>query len=226
MYGEHGEIMKNIHTNRKWQSQQGVVLFIALIALVVMSLAAVALVRSVDTATLVAGNLAFKQAATSSADAGVEAAVPWLKTTEAAQVALNKDPWMDASHAFNVDAPANGYYSSIAVPADLTAVATWSAAASRPGTGANFDTTSGLDSTTDNTVRYIIQRVCRTPNQVLSTANCLFSDATWDKGSKRGRLSHEAGLGTGATSGSPFYRITARVTGPRNTVSYIQAYAY
>ena len=52
--------------------QQGVVSFIALVALVVMSLAAVALIRSVDTATLIAGNLAFKQAATASADAGVE----------------------------------------------------------------------------------------------------------------------------------------------------------
>ena len=41
--------------------QRGVVLFIALIALVAMSLAAVALVRSVDTATIIAGNLAFKQ---------------------------------------------------------------------------------------------------------------------------------------------------------------------
>lgn len=224
--------MKNLHTNRKWQSQRGVVLFIALIALVVMSLAAVALVRSVDTATLVAGNLAFKQAATSSADAGVEAAVPWLKTTEDAQVVLNKDPWMDITHAFNVDVSANGYYASMvkvdgSEKLDLTAESTWAAAASRPGTGANFDA-NGLDSTTGNTVRYIIQRVCRSDNAtlLLSTANCLFSDATWDKGSKRGRLSHEAGLGTGATSGSPFYRITARVTGPRNTVSYIQAYAY
>lgn len=215
--------MKHIPTNHERQGQQGVILFIALIALVVMSLAAVALVRSVDTSTLVAGNLAFKQAATSSADAGVEAAVPWLKTTETAQVP--KDPWMDATHAFNVDAPANGYYSSITLPADLTADSTWTSAASRPGTGANFDA-NGLDSTTGNTVRYIIQRVCRTPNQVLSSANCLFSDASEDNGSKRGRLSYEAGLGSGATTGSPLYRITARVTGPRNTVSYIQAYAY
>jgi Tfp pilus assembly protein PilX len=232
MYGEHGEIMKNIHTNRKWQSQQGVVLFIALIALVVMSLAAVALVRSVDTFNLVAGNLAFKQAATSSADAGIEAAVwtalapspsGWLATTQAGEA--SKDPWMDPTHAFNVDAPANGYYSSIAVPADLTAASTWTSAASRPGIGANFDT-NGLDSTTDNTVRYVIQRVCRTPNQVLSTANCLFSDASEDNATKRGKDYSDAGLGSGAISGSPIYRITARVTGPRNTVSYIQAYAY
>lgn len=215
--------MKHSRINR--QNQQGVVLFIALIALVVMSLAAVALVRSVDTATLVAGNLAFKQAATSSADAGVEAAIPWMAATNAAQVALNKDPWLDATHAFNVDAPASGYYSSIAVPVDLAADSTWTSATSRPGTGANFDV-DGLDSTTGNTVRYVIQRVCRNANQVLSSANCLFSDASEDNGSKRGRLTYDAGLGSGATSGSPIYRITARVTGPRNTVSYIQAYAY
>ncbi|PWB60214.1 MAG: hypothetical protein C3F18_00030 [Nitrosomonadales bacterium] len=211
--------------NNTREGQKGVVLFIALIALVVMSLAAVALVRSVDTSTLVAGNLAFKQAATSAADAGVEAAIPWMATTQTAQMALNKDPWTDATHAFNVDAPANGYYSSIAVPADLTADSTWTSGASRPGTGANFDA-NGLDSTTGNTVRYIIQRVCRNANQLLSTANCLFSDSSEDNGSKRGRLSYEAGLGSGAISGSPVYRITARVTGPRNTVSYIQAYAY
>lgn len=217
--------MKYIQTNHKRQGQRGVVLFMALIALVVMSLAAVALVRSVDTSTLVAGNLAFKQAATSSADAGVEAAIPWMVTTNAAQLALNKDPWTDPTHAFNVDAPANGYYSSLATPADLTAASTWATTASRPGTGANFDA-DGLNSTTGNTVRYIIQRVCRNANQILSTANCLFSDSSEDNASKRGRLSYEAGLGSGSITGSPLYRITARVTGPRNTVSYIQAYAY
>ncbi len=216
--------MNHIPTNHKRQGQRGVVLFIALIALVVMSLAAVALVRSVDTSTLVAGNLAFKQAATSSADAALEAAIPWMLTTQTAQIP--KDPWLEPTHAFNNDAPASGYYSSMATPADLTAASTWTAAASRPGTGAHFNA-DGLDSTTGNTVRYIIQRTCRNANQLLSTTNCLFSDVQVNIGSKRGRLTYEAGLGTGASSvGSPLYRITARVTGPRNTVSYIQAYAY
>lgn len=219
--------MKYTHTNRNPQAQKGIVLFIALIALVAMSLAAVALVRSVDTGTLIAGNLAFKQAGTASADTGTETAVPWMVAKQAAQLVLNKDPWLDPTHAFNIDDPASGYYSSIATPADLTADATWAAGVSRPGTSAsgNFDA-NGTDSDTGNTVRYIIQRVCRAPNQVLSSANCLFSDASEDNGSKRGRLTYDAGLGSGATTGSPVYRITARVTGPKNTVSYVQAYAY
>ena len=46
------------------RAQRGVVLFIALIAMVVMSLAGVALIRSVDTTGSVAGNLAFREAST------------------------------------------------------------------------------------------------------------------------------------------------------------------
>ena len=46
--------------------QRGVSLFFALVCLVAIMLAAVALVRSVDTSTLISGNLAFQQSATSS----------------------------------------------------------------------------------------------------------------------------------------------------------------
>jgi Tfp pilus assembly protein PilX len=50
------------------------VLFIALIVLVAMTLAGIAIMRSVDTATLIAGNLAFKQGTVQSSDNGVEQA--------------------------------------------------------------------------------------------------------------------------------------------------------
>ena len=66
--------------------------------------------------------------------------------------------------------------------------------------------------------------MCKNPNQVLTDANCLFSDAKTETSSKRVKPATEAGANT--TSKPPIYRITARVTGPRNTVSYIQAYAY
>ncbi|MCZ7654374.1 MAG: hypothetical protein M5R42_08960 [Rhodocyclaceae bacterium] len=51
--------------------QRGVALPIALIVLVAMVLAAVTLIRSVDTATMVAGNLTLKQSATHAADEGI-----------------------------------------------------------------------------------------------------------------------------------------------------------
>ena len=60
------------------RAQRGVILFIALIVLVAMSLAGVALMRSVDTNVLIAGNLAFRQATTALGDNGVEAARGWM----------------------------------------------------------------------------------------------------------------------------------------------------
>ena len=59
--------------------ERGLVLFIALIVLVAMSLAGVALMRSVDTGTVVAGNMAFKQAAIMVADRGTQEAAKWLQ---------------------------------------------------------------------------------------------------------------------------------------------------
>ncbi|MGZ5651056.1 MAG: pilus assembly PilX family protein, partial [Usitatibacter sp.] len=58
--------------------QQGVVLLIALTVLVAMSLAGVALMRSVDNTVVVAGNLAFKTASVQVADYGSQQAVTWL----------------------------------------------------------------------------------------------------------------------------------------------------
>ena len=55
--------------------ERGIVVFVALIAMVLLSLAAVALMRSVHTNTLVVGNLAFRQAAVSLSTAAVEKAV-------------------------------------------------------------------------------------------------------------------------------------------------------
>ena len=61
-----------------------VCLLVALIALAAMSMAGVALIRSIDTNSLIAGNLAFRQNSTTSADTGVEAARQWLMTASSA----------------------------------------------------------------------------------------------------------------------------------------------
>jgi type IV pilus assembly protein PilX len=59
--------------------QRGVVLMMALIVLVAMTLAGIALMRSVGTTSIIAGNLAFQQAARNAGDVGTEAAVAWLE---------------------------------------------------------------------------------------------------------------------------------------------------
>ncbi len=192
--------------------QRGVILFITLIALVTIMLAAIALVRSVDTSTVVAGNLAFKQAATMSGDGGMELAMKWIAATDAANTGT--DQWSVASHPFNQTSAANGYYSNVDPTLDLTADATWTAAGSG---GGNTDGAT-------NTVRYVIQRMCRTANQVLTEANCLFSDASIDTDAHNVANSTQAGAIKGGKN--PLYRVTVQIKGPRNTVSYIQGFTY
>ena len=53
--------------------QRGVVLLIALIVLVAMTLAGIGMMRSIDSGTLVSGNIGFREAAVATADTGVEA---------------------------------------------------------------------------------------------------------------------------------------------------------
>jgi Tfp pilus assembly protein PilX len=202
--------------NYSFKKQRGVVLFIALIALVVMSLAAVALIRSVDTNTIIAGNLAFKQSATISADTGMESAIEWLSNNSASLAADST-----ASKAL-------GYYSTSVPGLSLTTDATWteanSARAGEAGCPATVSCISGLDANgTDesgNNIRYVIERMCRATGEPTPEA-CLFG-TTADEGCIR--------VGDPACAGqpvlSPMYRVTVRVSGPQHTVSYTQAFIY
>jgi Tfp pilus assembly protein PilX len=91
------------------------VLFVALIVLIVMTLAGLALLRQMGIGTSIAGNVAFKENATSVADRGTEAARAWLIANSA--ITAN-------------DSPVDGYYSSWAAGVDPTAF-TWTAGQAR-----------------------------------------------------------------------------------------------
>jgi type IV pilus assembly protein PilX len=211
--------LQNMVAHRKPASmQRGVVLFFALIALVVMSLAAVALIRSVDTNTMIAGNLAFKQSAIASGDRGVEAAISALSAMQAGDT-LN--PLADVTDIFNQDNAANGYYSNADdTTLNLTAPANWV-----DGSSVNVGTDAS-----GNEVRYIIQRMCRNPNVILATTNCLFSAPAHNLDGMDTPLVSTVcpttNPGCPKVGQSPEYRITSRTAGPAYTVSYVQAFVY
>lgn len=58
--------------------EKGVVLFIALIVLIVMSLVGISMIRQGSSSQMIVGNLAFKEGAEAAADFGVESARSWL----------------------------------------------------------------------------------------------------------------------------------------------------
>ena len=178
------------------KAQDGVVLFIALIVLVAMTLAGIAVMRSVDTNVLIAGNLAFRNAAMSAGDAGIEAARNWLATQTAGDLVNDQVP---------------GYY------------ANWQETFN-PSTfnwGAN-STSVGTDSN-GNEIRYIVHRMCAESAKTVDGTDC-FKVASASSGSTKGGGSYGVTPLSGATQ--PYFRITARVEGPRNTISYVQAFIY
>lgn len=182
------------------QQQKGLVLFVALIALVAMSLAAAALVRSVDSGVLVAGNLAFKQSAIMSAETGIADAYKHINTNLA-----------------SLDTSAAGYFALFDDAKDLKSNSTW-------GTGNSFLVAS--DGISGNETRYILQRMCwavGAPNDTPN--NCLTGDGTEAPNSQSVKTYTNLAPGP-SSSQSVVYRVTVRVTGPKNTKSYLQAFVY
>ncbi|KQV61629.1 MULTISPECIES: hypothetical protein [unclassified Duganella] len=193
--------------------QQGVILPVTLIVLVAMTLAGIALLRSVDTTAVIAGNLAFKQSATASGDAGVEAAITWL--TQNAPTGL-----------LDQDLPASGYYATRQDALDLTG----NKRDPEPTAADDLDWDDGGAVTklqkdaAGNDVAYVIHRMCDAAG-ALDARTCS-TQQVFMKGKNDGAEAQMGGYHEGEIDNSSiraFYRITARVTGPRNTTSYVQA---
>lgn len=197
------------HASMYRSRQQGVILFVALIVLVAMSLTGIALMRSVDTNLLVAGNLAFRQGATSAGDWGIEAARSYLKTAV-----------IGSQSALDVDKPSDAYYSTWQQELNLFGY----------GAGVLFDWTNnaevvGTDSA-GNEVRYVVHRMCGAPGPSSSAlANCMRTPpsgaADTASGSTKGTTTYGSAALPAPTA--VYFRVTVRILGPRNTLSYVQA---
>jgi len=178
--------------------QRGVVLFVALIVMVALSLAGVALIRSVDTATLVAGNLAFRQGAVPVVNAAVEKAnVDLFESKNIADTTADNT-------AFNYYASWRNDDNALGVPKALTDTSNYPAGAS-----VITDAASGM------TARYVIERSCTVPG----TASAGICDMMAPKLAPGGT----AGKNPWQLPRIPFYRTTIRIDGPHDTVVYAQA---
>jgi len=206
--------------NQFKSAQTGLVLFVALIALAVMSLAAVGLIRSVDTNVQIAGNLAFKQNATIASNIALEA----MADTVGAQP-------LAYSHA---DAPGDGYYSTcksfdlnvgeadyaVCGGNKLTDETSWVDAKSQKATGVGIN--NGQDQF-GNEISYIIERMS-TETGELDDANTIL--ASFDNPDNTTVTSQQMATSKQDEKSEkrPIYRVTIRIKGPKSTVSYIQTY--
>jgi type IV pilus assembly protein PilX len=204
---------------RARRAQQGVVLIIALIVLVALALAGIALVRSVDTGVIVAGNLAFKQSATNAGDQGIEAAFKWLTDNKSI---------LDSDNLSSTSA----YFANWQLNADLTG--NDPARPDFPWGASSLEVAA--DDGAGNRVRYVIHRLCAASNVSAASTSCVKVSSTSGGGTAAsggefgGRRGYEIGGQPGGTfnltASAVYYRITVRIDGPRNTVSYVQALVY
>lgn len=214
-------MQNTIHINTRQSSmprQQGVVMMVALVILVVMTLAGIALMRSMDTTNLIAGNMAFKQAATQSSDVGVESAIAWLTANNAGSF-LNDNSFVAgyaASSPSNAALPLgeafwNALLASGVCNLDLdplTPVVTPRACVATPKANAS-----------GNRVSYMIQRLCSATGSTNGNGCSVVPGVIVSTGEDESA----GAVAMAGVSTAVYYRITVRVVGPRNSVSYVQA---
>lgn len=205
------------------RAQQGVVLFIALIALVALSLAGLAFMRSVDTGGMIAGNLAFTRAAVAYSDIGLEQArqelVALAGLTCTATAGATPQPCLELGHPTPTGLGTKTFYSaSMDSSWHYRNNADWD------------DTDSGVIASpvSGYQIRFIVHRLCRDAGPVAGTT-CVQdpTGAAIGGGISLGSIDYGSILSQGAASAAdplPYYRITVRVQGPRNSVVYSQAW--
>lgn len=214
----------NHHTKPAALFQRGMSLLFSLLALTALSLAAVALVRSVNTSSQVIGNLGFKQDATSAGGRATETAIGWLQANAAI---------LDADH------PDSGYYATALDAMDPTGRTTTTAnklglvnwdidgcAYATPGTFANCGLLSAAVAPAPgetNNSRYLISRLCQKAEVMSGTNICAKpAGASLTDAVSRGEVRVGTELRPTKLSTSPYYRIVVRTVGARNTVSYTE----
>ncbi len=208
--------------------QRGLAMIVALLVLVAMSLAAVALVRSVNTGAQIAGNLSFRQDATANADRVAQEAIAMLY----AKLVVDPD-------SLNTDLAGGGYYASQPARLDPTgnarasdatrALIAWDSnycgtypTASRASCS-HQPKASAATLSTGNSAAFIVLRMCDAAGSVdVSTTHCATTSASVAN-TCQGAINYEnegkCPSGEGVT---PYYRVVVRTLGPRNTTSYTE----
>ncbi|WP_394790035.1 hypothetical protein [Rhodoferax sp.] len=185
------------------RSQTGVVMVMTLICLVLMLVAAVALTRSSTNSLLLAGNFAFKRDMQNQGERGMAAAVAMLNSGSLATEATRTADQLASNYvASKLASNAQG------IPLVLINETTYAAT--------NLTLADISDSTAGVSIRVVIDRQCVAVG-AFDSANCV-SSTEETNGSQAGtqRLTRPNG------ESRPTYRISVRVTGPRNTQTFQQ----
>lgn len=189
--------MKTVHFRRQ---EQGLVLIGTLFALVLLMLAATAMLRSSDISAMLAGNLSFQRDLTNQAERGFAAARKLM-----ASGALAAETTRESNLASSNYAAARLTTNASGVPKVLTSESSYKDA----GYSVADISENGV------TVRFVIDRQC--------LAAGAFNEASCETFAGSSDASGSSWLRKPGAEKRPLYRVSVRVTGPRNTQAFFQS---
>lgn len=216
-------------STRAGRPARGVSLIFSLITLGVLSLAAVALIRSVDTGATILGNLGFKQDTQMAADEATRLALTWvgprLNGTTLHSDQVNNGYW--SANVPLLDATNSNAANNARAVVDWTGGTTCSAYAAGSFNGGCLPSADAKSLTGGNlpssvAARYVILRLCESAGdpKIVGCARPIRA-STSDSGEK-----DEVRIGQGqrltTSTLSEYYRIIVRTQGPRNTVTFTE----
>jgi type IV pilus assembly protein PilX len=207
--------------------QRGVSLLFALMTLVALSLAAVALIRSVDTGALIIGNLGFKEDTLLASEEATRQALDYVQTAG------------NTAGTLEADVTASGYYFKSPEELDVTGVSTsvtrtiidWKLDGCASFEKDSYKTcakpvATQIDLPNGVWARYLVMRMC-TPTSTATDHDCLgptstSSGDTLDSGELKGGENLYA-----KSKGQQYYfRVVVRTEGTRGAVTYTESIAH
>lgn len=201
-------------------AQHGMVLIFALITLVIMLIGAVALSRSINAGQFFVGNIGFKRDLTNQGERALQIALNAVRTGGALELVTTRNTDLLAANykATLLATNAQGIPNALLSDTDFAAV----------GVTANDITVTEASGVERVKIRYVIDRMATT-NGTCSTSTCTMANQTVFGGGSSEWINSQTNSGAAnnanpsAVPQQPIYRITLRVTGPRNTLSFFQS---
>jgi len=178
--------------------QQGVALPVMLIILVIMLISSVYLLKSSNSSTMSASNLAYDAALSKAADLGLHKGFEYLQSQAGKNKAL-----LDASDS------ANGYDATYNPQQSVGTDAFWLNAKTVENTANG--------SATADTIQYVIHRACTTTGRYDVGNACVQTSANPVPGASKPEAGDSLDVGGAIYNSAPqiHYIITARIFGPR-----------
>jgi|EndMetStandDraft_4_1072995.scaffolds.fasta_scaffold106702_2 Tfp pilus assembly protein PilX len=202
-----------LSSTRLNQTQRGVVLLFALIALLVLMIGAVALVRSFNTTLFNTGNIAFKKDLQNQSERAAKLVFTALSTNGALSTPALR----------GANRPAQNY-SAMALESNAKGIPL--ALLTNTAFGGVGDPANDISIADQGvTIRYVVDRLCTQvgdetvidPSACVTTSGGAKDDGSADdpRGSERGNAMPQ--------QGQIIYRLTVRARGPRTTEAYFQS---